>query len=96
MEIINELASWKTVQNGVAFLTGKAPQEGDGSSGGPWFSSIDLHHGRNYGLGTLIGDTGGYHGGGPSSGVPSYSSHWTSAFLGLMKAAQKAERREYA
>jgi hypothetical protein len=55
---------------------------------------MDLRPGPYYGTGTLVGDTGGYQEGGPSSGVPSYSPHWTSAFIGLVRAVQKVEKRE--
>jgi hypothetical protein len=69
------------------YLDGSAPGEGDGSSGGPWFGSLDTRSG----LGILIGDTGGFHGGGPSSGVPTFSPLWTKNFLKLDEAARKAE-----
>jgi hypothetical protein len=80
-----------TIADNEDFLTGNARGEGEGSSGGPWFGSLDLHPGKDYGVGILIGDTGGYQGGGPSSGVPSYSPHWTAAFGDLVTDVQKHE-----
>ena len=35
----------------------------------------------------LIGDTGGFEQGGPSSGSPSYSDDWTGSFAAVVKAA---------
>jgi hypothetical protein len=84
----------ETIAGHEDFLTGQAPRQGDGTSGGPWFDTMDLRPGPFYGTGTLIGDTGGDQEGGPASGVPSYSPHWTSAFIGLVRAVQKVEKRE--
>ena len=72
------------------YLDGGAPGEGDGSSGGPWFGSLNAHRG----IGILIGDTGGYHEGGPSSGVPTFSPLWTTNFLRLVEYARKRESRK--
>jgi hypothetical protein len=59
----------------------------DGSSGGPWLQNFSTRTGR----GVLLGDTGGYQQGGPSSGSPSYADYWTSKFSALVKAAVSYE-----
>lgn len=71
------------------FLARKASTPGftDGTSGGPWFYSFSARTGR----GLLLGDTGGYQDGGPSSGTPSYSSYWTSSFSALVAMAAQHE-----
>jgi hypothetical protein len=39
----------------------------------------------------LLGDTGGFEQGGPSSGSPSYANYWTSDFAAVAKDAVKYE-----
>jgi V8-like Glu-specific endopeptidase len=63
-------------ESGVSYRTAATPGYTDGTSGGPWLTGFNT----TTGLGTLIGDTGGYEQGGPSSGTPSYSDVWNSAF----------------
>ena len=55
------------------------PGFGDGSSGGPWFSTFNTKSG----VGVLFGDTGGYDSGGPTDS-PSYSSVWGNPFSVLV------------
>ena len=62
------------------------PGFGDGSSGGPWFSSLNTRSG----LGTLFGVTGGYESGGSTSS-PSYASYWTADFANLVAYAAARE-----
>lgn len=63
-------------ESGQSYRTAATPGFTDGTSGGPWFENLDA----STGIGTLFGDTGGYEQGGPSSGTPSYSDVWDSAF----------------
>jgi V8-like Glu-specific endopeptidase len=63
-------------ESSVSYRTAATPGYTDGTSGGPWLTGFST----STGLGTLIGDTGGYEQGGPSSGTPSYSNVWDSAF----------------
>lgn len=63
-------------ESGVSYRTAATPGYTDGTSGGPWLTDFNT----TTGLGTLIGDTGGYEQGGPSSGTPSYSDVWNNAF----------------
>jgi hypothetical protein len=67
-------------ESGDTYRTATTPGFTDGTSGGPWFTGFNA----TTGLGTLIGDIGGYEGGGPSSGSPSYSSYWNSGFATLV------------
>ena len=60
----------------------------DGSSGGPWFQDFSS---TTAGLGVLLGDTGGFEQGGPSSGSPSYANYWTSDFATVVKNAVSYE-----
>jgi len=39
----------------------------------------------------LLGDTGGFEQGGPSSGSPSYANYWTSDFATVVKNAVSYE-----
>lgn len=68
--------------------TASTPGFTDGTSGGPWFYSFNTRTDR----GLLLGDTGGFEDGGPSSGSPSYSSYWTSTFSALVAKAAQHER----
>lgn len=70
------------------YLARKAatPGFGEGASGGPWFSSFNT----TTQTGQLLGDTGGYHEGGPTDS-PSYSSFWQSDFASLVATAAKHE-----
>jgi hypothetical protein len=76
-DTLTTVASTTTVtESGVSYRTASTPGYTDGTSGGPWLTNFDT----STGLGTLIGDIGGYEQGGPSSGTPSYSNVWNSAF----------------
>jgi hypothetical protein len=83
-DTLTTVANTTTVsKSGDPYRTAATPGFTDGTSGGPWFDdfSATTH------LGTLIGDTGGYEEGGPSSGSPSYSDYWTSSFTTLVSQA---------
>lgn len=70
-------------ESGDSYRTATTPGFTDGTSGGPWFEGFSTTTRR----GTLIGDTGGFEQGGPSSGSPSYSDYWTSSFATLVSQA---------
>jgi V8-like Glu-specific endopeptidase len=74
-------------ESGDLYRTATTPGFTAGTSGGPWFE--DFRTATD--LGTLIGDTGGYEEGGPSSGSPSYSDHWTGNFATLVGQAVSYE-----
>jgi V8-like Glu-specific endopeptidase len=74
-------------ESGEPYRQATTPGFTDGSSGGPWLTNFNATTGR----GVLIGDTGGFEQGGPSSGSPSFSDHWTSDFAALVKAAVNYE-----
>jgi V8-like Glu-specific endopeptidase len=82
------LAHTATVtEGGHPYRKATTPGLTDGSSGGPWLQNFSIRTGR----GVLLGDTGGYQQGGPSSGSPSYADYWTSKFSALVKAAVSYE-----
>jgi V8-like Glu-specific endopeptidase len=82
------MANTATVtEAGHPYRKATTPGLTDGSSGGPWLQSFSARTGR----GVLLGDTGGYQQGGPSSGSPSYADYWTSKFSALVKAAVSYE-----
>jgi V8-like Glu-specific endopeptidase len=70
-------------ESGEPFRRAATPGFTDGSSGGPWLRNFSTTTNR----GVLIGDTGGFEQGGPSSGTPSYSNFWTGSFAAVVKAA---------
>jgi V8-like Glu-specific endopeptidase len=70
-------------ESGEPYRQASTPGFTDGSSGGPWLRDFSTKTGR----GVLIGDTGGFEQGGPSSGSPSYSDYWTNSFAAVVKAA---------
>lgn len=74
-------------ESGEPFRRAATPGFTDGSSGGPWLRNFSTTTGR----GVLIGDTGGFQQGGPSSGSPSYSNYWTASFAAVVKAAVSFE-----
>jgi hypothetical protein len=74
-------------ENHQPFRRGKASGLGPGTSGGGWFYGFSAREG----VGTLIGDTGGWDQGGPNSGIPSYSDVWDDNFLRLDHVATKSE-----
>jgi hypothetical protein len=74
-------------ESGSVYREATTPGFTDGTSGGPWLTGFDTTTGR----GTLIGDIGGYDGGGPSSGSPSYSDYWTSGFATVVSDAVSYE-----
>jgi hypothetical protein len=74
-------------ESGEPFRRAATPGFTDGSSGGPWLRNFSTTTGR----GVLIGETGGFEQGGPSSGSPSYSDYLTSSFAALVKAAVSFE-----
>lgn len=81
-------ASTDTVtESGEPFRHAATPGFTDGSSGGPWLRNFSTATNR----GVLIGDTGGFEQGGPSSGSPSYSNYWTGSFAAVVKAAVSFE-----
>jgi hypothetical protein len=80
-------ATVTVTQNGQLYRGGRALGEGEGSSGGPWIRRLE----PKYGIGDLVGDTGGWDQGGPNSGVPSYSSYWDAYFARLVHDAAKKE-----
>jgi hypothetical protein len=71
-------------KHGQSFRQGNASGQGDGTSGGPWFTSAVTD-----GVGLLAGDTGGFQQGGPASGNPTYSDVWNNDFYALVAAAAK-------
>jgi V8-like Glu-specific endopeptidase len=76
-DTLTTVANTATVsESGDSYRLAATPGFTDGTSGGPWFEGFNATTGR----GTLIGDTGGYEEGGPSSGSPSYSDYWTGSF----------------
>jgi hypothetical protein len=83
-DTLTTVANATTVsESGDSYRTATTPGFTDGTSGGPWFEGFSASTGR----GTLIGDTGGYQEGGPSSGSPSYSDYWTGNFAALVSQA---------
>lgn len=74
-------------QSGVPYRQATTPGFTDGSSGGPWLEHFD----DSTGVGTLIGDTGGFEQGGPASGSPSFTDTWNSAFASVVAAATNFE-----
>jgi hypothetical protein len=74
-------------ESGEPFRQATTPGFTDGTSGGPWLRNFSTKTGR----GVLIGDTGGFEQGGPSSGTPSYSNYWTGSFAAVVKAAVSFE-----
>ena len=86
--LVNVTKSTTVTINPGDYLARKAatPGFGDGSSGGPWFSSFNT----SSGVGVLLGVTGGYESGG-STDSPSYASYWTSDFAALVATAAKHE-----
>jgi len=74
-------------ESGEPFRRAVTPGFTDGSSGGPWLRNFSTTTSR----GVLIGDTGGFEQGGPSSGSPSYSNYWTGSFAAVVKAAVSFE-----
>jgi V8-like Glu-specific endopeptidase len=74
-------------ESGELFRQATTPGFTDGTSGGPWLRDFSTKTNR----GVLIGDTGGFEQGGPSSGTPSYANDWTGSFAALVKAAVSFE-----
>jgi V8-like Glu-specific endopeptidase len=74
-------------ESGERYRTATTPGFTDGTSGGPWLENFNA----KTGLGTLIGDTGGFEQGGPSNGSPSFSDIWNSAFASVVADAVKFE-----
>jgi hypothetical protein len=74
-------------ESGEPFRRAATPGFTDGSSGGPWLKNFST----KTNLGVLIGDTGGFEQGGPSSGTPSYSNYLTGTFAAVVKAAVSFE-----
>lgn len=74
-------------ESGQRYREASTPGLTDGSSGGPWLRGFNSTTGR----GVLLGDTGGYEQGGPSSGSPSYADYWVSAFATVVKDAVNYE-----
>lgn len=74
-------------ESGNPYRKAATPGLTAGSSGGPWFQDFST----TTGLGVLLGDTGGFEQGGPSSGSPSYANYWTSDFATVVKDAVKYE-----
>jgi hypothetical protein len=72
-------------ENGISYRRGHTPGFGDGSSGGPWFNSI-----QSAGVGVIIADTGGYQQGGDSP-TPSYADIWSGTFADLVGEASRGE-----
>jgi hypothetical protein len=72
-------------KDGIQYRRGRTPGFGDGTSGGPWFKSI-----QSGGVGTIIADTGGYQQGGDNP-TPSYSDVWDTTFADLVDQAHKGE-----
>ncbi len=82
------LSPTNTVQvtvHGISYRRGRTPGFGDGTSGGPWFKSIETG-----GVGIIIGDTGGYQQGG-NKPTPSYSDVWDGTFADLVARARTGE-----
>lgn len=87
-DTLTTVANTTTVsESGASYRKATTPGFTDGTSGGPWFEAFSAATGR----GTLIGDTGGFEEGGPSSGSPSYSDFWTGNFTTLVGQAVKYE-----
>jgi V8-like Glu-specific endopeptidase len=87
-DTLTTVANTTTVQEpGDSYRKATTPGFTDGTSGGPWFEAFSATAGR----GTLIGDTGGFEEGGPSSGSPSYSDFWNANFTTLVGQAVKYE-----
>lgn len=87
-DTLTTVANTTTVsESGKPYRTATTPGFTDGTSGGPWFEGFNA----TTGLGTLIGDIGGYEEGGPSSGSPSYSDYWAGNFTTLVGQAVKYE-----
>lgn len=87
-DTLTTVANTTTVsKSGDSYRTAATPGFTDGTSGGPWFE----HFSTTTDLGTLIGDTGGFEEGGPSSGSPSYSDYWTGNFATLVGQAVSYE-----
>jgi V8-like Glu-specific endopeptidase len=85
---LTTVTSTSTVtESGGQFRTAVTPGFTDGTSGGPWIEGVNA----KTGLGTVIGDTGGFEQGGPSSGSPSFSDVWNSAFASVVADAVKFE-----
>jgi V8-like Glu-specific endopeptidase len=74
-------------ESGHPYRKATTPGLTDGSSGGPWLQGLNT----TTGLGVLLGDTGGYEQGGPSSGSPSYSTTWAGDFAAVVKDAVSFE-----
>ena len=74
-------------RSGQHYRQAATPGLTDGSSGGPWLQ----HFNATTGLGTLLGDTGGYEQGGPAGGSPSYADIWTSSFSAVVRSAVSYE-----
>jgi V8-like Glu-specific endopeptidase len=74
-------------ESGSTYREATTPGFTDGTSGGPWLTGFDTATG----LGTLVGDIGGYEEGGPSSGSPSYSDYWNSEFATVVSDAVSYE-----
>ena len=74
-------------RSGEPYRQAATPGYTDGTSGGPWLRNFSTKTNR----GVLIGDTGGFEQGGPSSGTPSYSDYWTGSFAAVVKAAVSFE-----
>jgi V8-like Glu-specific endopeptidase len=78
---LTAVANTTTVsESGDSYRMATTPGFTDGTSGGPWLKGFNA----TTGIGTLIGNTGGYEAGGPSSGSPSYSDSWTGNFATLV------------
>jgi hypothetical protein len=75
------------VESGTAYRQATTPGFTDGSSGGPWLE----HFNSTTGVGTLIGDTGGFEQGGPASGSPSFTDTWNGAFASVVADATNFE-----
>jgi hypothetical protein len=87
-DTLTTVANTATVsESGDSYRRATTPGFTDGTSGGPWFENFSAATG----LGTLIGDIGGYEEGGPSSGSPSYSDYWTGNFTTLVGQAVNYE-----
>jgi hypothetical protein len=83
-DTLTTVANTTTVsESGNSYRMATTPGFTDGTSGGPWFKGFNA----TTGLGTLIGDIGGYEEGGPSSGSPSYSDYLTGNFTTLVAQA---------
>jgi V8-like Glu-specific endopeptidase len=85
--LVTTINTRTVTESGEPYRQAATPGFTDGTSGGPWLRDFSTKTNR----GVLIGDTGGFEQGGPSSGTPSYSNYWTGGFAAVVKAAVSFE-----